>query len=348
MSYILIKGSFHVVGYSPDGDSLMFRANNGSHWDKIITDYRDIFETRLEQKGGAVQLRLQGVDALETHYSASSLSTPQDLKHLERDEIQKPKAIQFHQPSTFGDRATETLLYYFNVVRLEWKSSWGGKWIDRAWIKKGSREFLVEDRHADEIPGYIITNDIERKGRPISWVFAGKTRTRDGSNITKSSLTRRLPKSGNYHLLKMGMVYPYFFMTLAASLREKLIEAVDYAQENAKEYKNLWAIDRTERYVTLKKMETITTKYNIYPYLFRKIVKHQYLQRMKAYWNALEHADSFKDDDEAVSLENFLEGGNPYVFLVKEKDFVKLEEILYLSKTRIKLKTSPQNIVFLG
>ena len=76
MNYTLIKGTFHVVGQSPDGDSLKFRASNPKSWDKIITENREKLLENMEENEGVVQLRLQGVDALETHYSPPPARPP--------------------------------------------------------------------------------------------------------------------------------------------------------------------------------------------------------------------------------------------------------------------------------
>ncbi len=35
MPFYLIKGTFHIEGYSPDGDSVRFRADNKEHWAKL-------------------------------------------------------------------------------------------------------------------------------------------------------------------------------------------------------------------------------------------------------------------------------------------------------------------------
>ncbi|MEM7333208.1 MAG: hypothetical protein AAF490_14055 [Chloroflexota bacterium] len=347
--YTLIKGTFHVVGFSPDGDSLMFRANNVKNWEKFNTTHRDIFNDRLTQNNGAVQLRLQGIDALETHYSPSSISTPTHLKDKENSRIEKPKAKSYHQPDFYADKATTVLLNYLGVNKVEWASRWGHSWIDKAWIQHGKKEVVVDDKLADAIPGYIITRDIERKGRPISWVFAGKTRSRDGAQLTRSKVAARIERSGNYHLLEQGMVYPYFFMTLPAILRSRLIKAVDRAQDRAEKEPNLWTNDRSTRGVTVKSISKVTGQYEMYPYLFRKLIKHAFRQDILAYWGALENdLDSFQPEMDAVSLSGFFDGGNPYVFLVGEKDFVKLESVLKVTKTRMTLKTKPQNIVFLG
>ncbi|MEZ4593211.1 MAG: hypothetical protein R3D55_19010 [Chloroflexota bacterium] len=239
--FTLIKGTFHVVGFSPDGDSLMFRANNPKNWEKFHTTYRDIFNERLLQNDGAVQLRLQGIDALETHYSPTLLPTPAHLKDKERDTIQKPTAKSYNQPELYANKATAVILNYLGVEKAEWASRWGHSWIDKAWIRNGRKTTLVENKLADAIPGYIITNDVERKGRPIAWVFAGTTRSRDGSQYSKSQLATRIERSANYHLLEQGVVYPYFFMTLPAVLRSRLIQAVEKAQANAAKKKTCGA-----------------------------------------------------------------------------------------------------------
>jgi endonuclease YncB( thermonuclease family) len=62
MPFILIKGTFHVVGYSPDGDSIRFKAHNPEHWSKIQGSTPQLNEN------DHVQIRLIGIDSLETHF----------------------------------------------------------------------------------------------------------------------------------------------------------------------------------------------------------------------------------------------------------------------------------------
>jgi endonuclease YncB( thermonuclease family) len=62
MPFTLIKGTFHVVGYSPDGDSIRFRAKNPEHWSKI-----NGLPPQLNEDNH-VQIRLIGIDSLETHF----------------------------------------------------------------------------------------------------------------------------------------------------------------------------------------------------------------------------------------------------------------------------------------
>jgi len=62
LSFTLIKGTFHVAGYSPDGDSIRFKAKDSALWKKLSGP-----AVELNARGHA-QLRIEAVDALETHY----------------------------------------------------------------------------------------------------------------------------------------------------------------------------------------------------------------------------------------------------------------------------------------
>ena len=58
MNYILIKGIYHVVGHSPDGDSIKFKATNPAHWQLINSEFKAEFEQNFTTNAGAIQLRL--------------------------------------------------------------------------------------------------------------------------------------------------------------------------------------------------------------------------------------------------------------------------------------------------
>ena len=88
MKYKVIKGHFHVSGYSPDGDSIRFSAENNAHWN---------FFTWKNEKNHArpkKQLRFEAIDALETHYEES------------------------HQPRSFGIAALEVLLGMLGIGNI--------------------------------------------------------------------------------------------------------------------------------------------------------------------------------------------------------------------------------------
>lgn len=62
MPFSLIKGTFHVVGYSPDGDSIRFQAVDKANWAKLEGP-----PAKLNGRDHA-QLRLEAIDTLETHF----------------------------------------------------------------------------------------------------------------------------------------------------------------------------------------------------------------------------------------------------------------------------------------
>lgn len=365
MKYVLIKGSFHVVGFSPDGDSMMFKAENPGHWEKIGGDSKDLFNEKLVSGDGAVQLRLQGIDALETHYSPTSLPTPADVKGRETSLQTKPVPGGYHQPAAIGQMATDKFMEILGVKKAEWKS-WGkNTWIDRACFERDGKEYWVEDKLQDNIPGYIVTGEVEKNGRPIAWVFPGLPDDEDGAELNKTALASRLKQSVNYQLLKYGLVYPYFFMTLAGSLRKVMITAVKLAQYSARRKRaylerkpeaappkvpNLWFYDQTGEGVEISHLHQVTDDMEVYPYLFRKLVKAWYGQQMEMYWAAIraQTAFTFDPEDKRVAVEKLLDDGNPYVFVISEQDFVKLSEIMTLKGTTLKLRHSPVDIVFLS
>ena len=87
MPMTVIKGGgYRVLGGAPDGDSIRFYPDAADAWE------RSGLRVRPNAAGGA-QLRLEGIDALETHYAP----TVGDLRNL-------------HQPHDLGRAAAAELL----------------------------------------------------------------------------------------------------------------------------------------------------------------------------------------------------------------------------------------------
>jgi endonuclease YncB( thermonuclease family) len=93
MPFVLIKGTFHVEGYSPDGDSVRFMAENREHWAKLSGRTAE-----LNARDHA-QLRLEAIDTLETHY------------------------LNMHQPLKLATGALERLLEGLNITDVEWNEA---------------------------------------------------------------------------------------------------------------------------------------------------------------------------------------------------------------------------------
>ena len=87
MALTMIKGRFRVLGASPDGDSVRFYADDPTAYTRAN------IKVRLNGQGGA-QLRLDGIDALETHYA------------------------NWHQQGELGNAAAKKLLDYLGFKNV--------------------------------------------------------------------------------------------------------------------------------------------------------------------------------------------------------------------------------------
>lgn len=88
--FTVIKGTFHVKGYQPDGDSIRFEADNPAHWDVFA------WHSVSKKKSAKKQLRIEAIDALETHYQG------------------------YHQPRPFALAALERLLKLLNIQDIRY------------------------------------------------------------------------------------------------------------------------------------------------------------------------------------------------------------------------------------
>ncbi len=93
MSFKAIKGTFHIVGYSPDGDSVRFKADDPERW-KLLKGRT----VKLNSKEHA-QLRIEAIDTLETHYKRE------------------------HQPNKFANSATNYLFKLLSIKNVVWNAN---------------------------------------------------------------------------------------------------------------------------------------------------------------------------------------------------------------------------------
>ena len=85
MSLYLIKGQYRIVHSEPDGDSVHFIPDNPDAFTSLHLNAR-------LGSGGAAQLRLDAIDALETHYTpsahgAKTMHQPLELAHAARSRL---------------------------------------------------------------------------------------------------------------------------------------------------------------------------------------------------------------------------------------------------------------------
>lgn len=91
--YKIIAGTFHVKGFQPDGDSIRFQANKPENWDFFE------WESAVDKASKKKQLRVESIDALETHYEG------------------------YHQSRAFAIAALESLLDMLNIKSVTYSLS---------------------------------------------------------------------------------------------------------------------------------------------------------------------------------------------------------------------------------
>ena len=227
MSLYLIKGQYRIVHSEPDGDSVHFFPDD-------TEAFTSLHLAAHLGGGGAAQLRLDAIDALETHYTpathgARTLHQPLDLAHAA------------------GERLLD-LLGFTNVVR-------DGETVTGA--------------TPDATPGYILTRFADKYGRPVSLAYAGATDQPDQQPVfTDVGLLRG---SVNYQLLSEGLVYPTFYSRLYPDLRADLTVAAAEARGSKA---GVWASDATTSGATIQTLADLTDRLVIMPKLFRRLAEY--------------------------------------------------------------------------
>jgi len=228
MPFTLIKGAYRVVHYSPDGDSIRFEADDSALL-MGLSDFRPKINARNH-----VQLRIEAIDALETHYSPPS------------------GGGVYHQPLELARAARDALLDFVQIANVEWDSA--GKIV------------LSAD---DGARGCILSRAVDKYGRAIAFVFTGDPTENDGSQITLD--VARLKQSYNFTALSRGLVYPTYYRGLFRDLREACTGAVIQARQG---HAGIYAIDATTEGFEASSLRILTEQSAILPKLFRRLVEY--------------------------------------------------------------------------
>ena len=180
MPMLCIAGTFRVTGTQPDGDSVRFVPHDPAEWRRVGGAHR----VRANRAGGA-QLRLDGIDALETHYA------PRGGKLL-------------HQPLALAHAARDELLQLLGFEGVEHDDE------------------TVEVVTDDDQPGYILTRGADEYGRCVAIAGAGPAPAESGSDayVDVDLLTTTV----NHRLIASGLAYPTFYSKLFYDLRDELAE----------------------------------------------------------------------------------------------------------------------------
>lgn len=228
MPFVVIKGRFHVVGYSPDGDSIRFAPDDLGTLGRLGG-----FRPKVNARGH-VQLRVEAIDTLETHYSPPS------------------GGGVYHQPDALARAATDRLLDFAGVTNLRWDD--------------GRRTVLAAD---DGTPGHVLSRAVEKNGRPIAFVFAGDPPEADGDDVFLDAALLR--GSYNHAALAEGLAYPTFYKGLFGDLRDVLAGASAAARAAGL---GVWLTDGTNAGFDARDLTVITRDVPILPKLFRRLTEY--------------------------------------------------------------------------
>jgi endonuclease YncB( thermonuclease family) len=218
------------TGFEPDGDSIHFRPADPALLDRLRVLARPYRLSAI----GSVQLRLEGLDALEIHYSPDGGG---------------PVVPPAGAPRRAGARLPDRLLGMNPVPYAP------------------PRNVRVRPPvPVDATPGYIVSRSLEINGRPVSFAFAGEPPVPDGTEVILT--VEEMRRSLNYQLLRAGHAYPLFYDTLFYDLRNEMARAV----RQARRYKRgLWPQDRSADGISVARQSDLEQSGVIFPKLFRRL-----------------------------------------------------------------------------
>lgn len=225
-TFLLLHGTYRLRGNQPDGDSVKFHPDDVADWSRLPGP-----AVRANTAGGA-QVRLNGIDALETHY------TP-PVKHAKR----------VAQPPDLARAAAAELVAFLGFTRVERDESQ-----------------RVTHAEPERSRGHILASPVDRYGRVIAFAFRGDHAAASGSLVALDAA--KLAASANQHLLAAGLAYPTFYSKLSHENRRQMAEA---ARQSRASRRGLWAKDLTETGFRLTSAEGLETSAYILPKLFRRV-----------------------------------------------------------------------------
>ncbi|MBD0741823.1 nuclease [Streptomyces sp. CBMA152] len=191
MGMLVIEGTYRVTGARPDGDSVRFYPADPTQWDLVPGPHR----VRRNATGGA-QLRLDGIDSLETHYIPAH-------------------GRELHQPPPFPKQAADALTTWLGFTHVE-RDAHG----------------TVTASEPTQVPGYFLTRGADLHGRCVALAGRGAAPGPSGQpHFVDAAL---LQQTANLAQLADGLAYPTYYTKLYVELRAAMTTAVQEARTAAK------------------------------------------------------------------------------------------------------------------
>jgi hypothetical protein len=186
MPMLCLAGSYRILDTEPDGDSIRFYPDDPSLWARVPGQH----QVRTNAGGGA-QLRLDAIDALETHYAPRG-GTP------------------LHQPLQFAHQAADELL----------------RWLGFKGVQRDGEK--VTAATPDQLPGYVLTQTADLYGRCVAFAGRGKAPADSGTQVRVNLAMLR--RTANHRLVTVGLAYPTFYLELFPDLRAELAKQAQSAR----------------------------------------------------------------------------------------------------------------------
>jgi hypothetical protein len=299
MPFTLIEGTFHLTnrtatgaqtGFEPDGDSIQFKPNNPALLDRL---------TRLQLRYrltaiGSVQLRIEGIDALELHYKPTH------------------GGPYSHQPRPLADEARDFLTGFLSLNPV---------------IYAPPKNVRVQPPAPhDGTPGFILSRSLEVHGRPVSFVFAGKSPAPDGTLIDLTVPV--VKKSYNYQAVLKGYAYPLFYDTLFGDLRESLAGAAGTARSKKR---GVWQVDRSTKGLSVTDQAGLEANGFVFPKLYRRLTDF-----------LAETTGNLAD------FEAWLKSKSEQVLDLERMNFTHFDNLVSVKGKTIKLTRTPEHLVFVS
>ncbi|RZS86803.1 hypothetical protein EV189_2219 [Motilibacter rhizosphaerae] len=231
MTFTRIDGTLSVVGAAPDGDSVRFTPNRADAWRAAG------LAVRANPHGG-VQLRLDAIDALETHYAPP----------------QRTSAAMLHQPLPLAHAAAEELLRLVGFTA----------------VSRGADEVVTAVTPAT-VAASILTSGVDTYGRCVAFLLPAGAPLLGGDGTRVRVAPADLSPSANAQLLATGLAYPTFYSGLYADLRTSLAGLASAARDARS---GVWAEDRTTAGVEVTSLQVLTDSAVILPKLFRRLAEY--------------------------------------------------------------------------
>ncbi|MEU8926476.1 nuclease [Kitasatospora sp. NPDC048545] len=239
MSMMLITGSYQVLHDRPDGDTVHFLPQDPGYWCDVPGRNR----VDRDEHGGA-SLRLDAIDALETHYQGVGPDFA-------------------HQPLGLGAHAARDELL---------------TWLGFTEVVQDDQEKVTASTPA-AVPGYILTGGADVFHRCVALVGRGAPpNVGDPPKPARSGFRLDvtpdlLHQTVNHHLLSLGLVYPTFYQGLPDALRADLTATAQQAR-TARAPGSVWLHDVTTTGAKIENLESITEDLVMLPKLFRRLVDY--------------------------------------------------------------------------